>query len=113
MKTRIHDIVSLYEEHLHEIRVKREPFLVNGDWALLNCLIESIGWSCSNPFDYRALVAAMMGLEIWLDGMGRDWFGFDPLCVEEGFKWDGQIKGIKKRLKRELDEMKLAYKLDY
>jgi hypothetical protein len=99
-------------EHLHEIRVKREPFLVNGDWALLDCLIESIGCSSSNPFDYRGLVAAMLGLEIWLDGMAG-WFGFDPLRVEEAFRWDGQIKGIKQRLKRELDEMKLSYKLDY
>jgi hypothetical protein len=114
---RIYDITFLYLQHIEEIRIKREPFLVNGDWAVLDGVIESLnstltllGLTNIDPRAMSGLVTAIRGMGLWANWMDM-WF--DESTIEEGWRVDQIVDGVKERLKRELDEMRLTYWLEF
>ena len=111
------EIIFLYLQHIKEIRISREPFLLNGDWAVFDDVIKSLNLSLAmveqNGMDTRrvsGLVTAIRGMGLWAYWMDM-WF--DSGCKEEGCRNYLKVDGVKARLKRELDEMRFPYWLDY
>ena len=114
--TGVYDIIASYLHHIQEIREKREPLLLNGDWEILDgviCFLEGslscIGQNVDNKH-FPGLAAAMLGLGIWNKGI-EAWFTLG--CLAQAFPVIADVNIVKLRLKRELDELKLTYYLEF